>query len=460
MKNKMIGRIGFAVSLVLSVVTSPGHAAEPQVMRVVGRQLLDSNGAPFLARGIEGWFGPNAQANMPTLVDGIASQGFNAVRLQLLTNDLSKIEPLIERFQAKGMVVYLTDDNMPGVGADWFGRAEVKAMIERHKYNLVIDATIEEDGDGDSDADVAEWLVNQKEVITLFRQWGYTQPLTIRTPNAGRYLRALLDYGQELINYDPQHSLVLNAQMYWGAYSGSWSYQGLNGFSSGNAGILEATAAVAAKPFLIQFGLDAKDSGGNWAAVPYELLMTEAQNKGIGTMFWQWKDPGANDPNSLVTNQLDPNSLTALGNNVINLHPASIKKTSKLVTPPGTVPPPPPPPPPSRQTYSNTTDFPITDNATMNSPITVSGRTGNAPTNASVSVNIVHTYIGDLKVDLVAPDGTLYNIHNRSGGSADNIVKTVTLNVSSETLNGTWKLRVNDNALQDIGYINSWSVTF
>lgn len=112
------------------------------------------------------------------------------------------------------------------------------------------------------------------------------------------------------------------------------------------------------------------------------------------------------------------------------------------------------------QTYSNTADYTINDNATVDSPITVSGRSGNAPSNASVSVNIVHTYQGDLKVDLVAPDGSLYNIHNRTGSSADNVIKTVTLNLSTEALNGTWKLRVNDNASGDTGYINSWSVTF
>ncbi|QSX79810.1 S8 family serine peptidase [Lysobacter solisilvae] len=112
------------------------------------------------------------------------------------------------------------------------------------------------------------------------------------------------------------------------------------------------------------------------------------------------------------------------------------------------------------QTYSNASDYTINDNTTVDSPITVSGRTGNAPTNASVTVAIVHTYIGDLKVDLVAPDGSLYNIHNRTGTSTDNINKTVTLNLSTEALNGTWKLRVNDNAGGDTGYINSWSVTF
>jgi Zn-dependent metalloprotease len=114
------------------------------------------------------------------------------------------------------------------------------------------------------------------------------------------------------------------------------------------------------------------------------------------------------------------------------------------------------------QTYSNTADYNIPDNnATgITSPITVSGRTGNGPTNASISVNIVHTYSGDLKVDLIAPDGSVYNLRSNTGGSADNIVETYTKDVSTEALNGTWKLRVIDNASIDTGYINSWSVTF
>ncbi|WP_237051776.1 M4 family metallopeptidase [Lysobacter antibioticus] len=111
-------------------------------------------------------------------------------------------------------------------------------------------------------------------------------------------------------------------------------------------------------------------------------------------------------------------------------------------------------------TYTNGTDYAINDNSTVDSPITVSGRTGNAPTNASVSVNIIHTYRGDLKVDLVAPDGSLYNISNRAGGSADNLSGTFTFNLSSEPLNGTWKLRVNDNANADVGRIDTWSITF
>ena len=112
------------------------------------------------------------------------------------------------------------------------------------------------------------------------------------------------------------------------------------------------------------------------------------------------------------------------------------------------------------QTYTNGADVAIGDNATVNSPIVVSGRSGNGLASTSVAVNIVHTYKGDLKVDLVAPDGSVYVLHNRSGGSTDNINSTYTVNLSGEALNGTWNLRVNDNASGDTGYINSWSVTF
>jgi len=115
----------------------------------------------------------------------------------------------------------------------------------------------------------------------------------------------------------------------------------------------------------------------------------------------------------------------------------------------------------STQTYTNTTDYNIPDNnATgITSTITVSGRTGNAPSNTQVAVNIVHTYSGDLVVELVAPDGTVYTLQSRVGGSADNIVKTFTTNLSSEAINGAWKLRVKDRASTDTGYINSWSIT-
>ncbi|MEJ8637182.1 S8 family peptidase [Streptomyces sp. MS2.AVA.5] len=117
-------------------------------------------------------------------------------------------------------------------------------------------------------------------------------------------------------------------------------------------------------------------------------------------------------------------------------------------------------PPPGKK-FENTADYTISDNATVESPVTVSGVTGNAPATLSVPVDIKHTYIGDLRIDLVAPDGTVYNLKAYgSGGSADNVITTYTVNASSEVANGTWKLRVGDNAAQDVGKIDSWALQF
>jgi subtilisin-like proprotein convertase family protein len=110
-------------------------------------------------------------------------------------------------------------------------------------------------------------------------------------------------------------------------------------------------------------------------------------------------------------------------------------------------------------TGTNGTDVTIPDNTTVNSTIAISGCTGNASSTSTAAVNIVHPYIGDLVVTLVAPDGSTYVLHNRTGSSTDNINKTYAVNLSGEVRNGTWTLRVQDAATGDTGYINSWTLT-
>ncbi|MFI2781842.1 M28 family metallopeptidase [Streptomyces sp. ALB3] len=118
--------------------------------------------------------------------------------------------------------------------------------------------------------------------------------------------------------------------------------------------------------------------------------------------------------------------------------------------------------PPTGTVFSNATNVSVPDNgAAVTSPVPVTGRTGNAPSALKVEVDIKHTYRGDLVVDLLAPDGTAYRLKNSSGSdSADNVIASYTVNASSETANGTWRLQVRDVAAQDTGYIDSWQLTF
>ncbi|SFJ89079.1 griselysin. Metallo peptidase. MEROPS family M04 [Streptomyces pini] len=114
---------------------------------------------------------------------------------------------------------------------------------------------------------------------------------------------------------------------------------------------------------------------------------------------------------------------------------------------------------PGDNVFENTGDYQIPDPGTVESPITVN-RAGNAPSGLKVDVDIVHTYRGDLVIDLVAPDGSTYRLKNSGWDSGDDVRASYTVNASTEAASGTWKLRVQDVYRTDSGYINSWKLTF
>jgi subtilisin-like proprotein convertase family protein/subtilisin family serine protease len=82
-----------------------------------------------------------------------------------------------------------------------------------------------------------------------------------------------------------------------------------------------------------------------------------------------------------------------------------------------------------------------------------------------VSVDITHTYIGDLSVSLVAPNGTRVALHERNGGDADNLIKTYTpvttsilASLRGQPVQGAWRLRVADLEARDTGKLNRWAL--
>ncbi|WP_436491938.1 proprotein convertase P-domain-containing protein [Actinokineospora sp. HUAS TT18] len=121
-----------------------------------------------------------------------------------------------------------------------------------------------------------------------------------------------------------------------------------------------------------------------------------------------------------------------------------------------------PPPPPPGGKFENLNNVNIPDaGAAVTSDVTVTGQAGNAPSTLKVNVDIKHTWRGDLVIDLVAPDGSAYRLKNSSSNdSADNVITTYTVNASTEVANGTWKLKVQDVARYDTGYIDAWSLQF
>ena len=88
-------------------------------------------------------------------------------------------------------------------------------------------------------------------------------------------------------------------------------------------------------------------------------------------------------------------------------------------------------------------------------------------TEVSVYLNLTHTYQGDLIVNLTSPEGTTVALHNRSGGSNDNILGWYPSELTpaedlgafiGEDMAGDWTMFVSDNAGADIGTLNEWCV--
>lgn len=82
----------------------------------------------------------------------------------------------------------------------------------------------------------------------------------------------------------------------------------------------------------------------------------------------------------------------------------------------------------------------------------------------AVSVELEHTYIGDLVIEIRAPGGTV-TLQSRTGGGADNLNKrydTVSTpglaDLTGKNPKGTWTLAISDKARRDTGTLRRFSV--
>jgi subtilisin-like proprotein convertase family protein len=90
--------------------------------------------------------------------------------------------------------------------------------------------------------------------------------------------------------------------------------------------------------------------------------------------------------------------------------------------------------------------------------------TGNI-SDIKVWVDITHTWIGDLRVKLATPAGGEIILHERSGRSQDNLIKTYSAEnlaainaLVGRSAQGTWTLWVTDLAGRDVGKLNRWGL--
>ena len=107
-------------------------------------------------------------------------------------------------------------------------------------------------------------------------------------------------------------------------------------------------------------------------------------------------------------------------------------------------------------------DVEIADMATSELAVEVGDST--AIEDITISVDIAHTFIGDLIVTIHGPVGSA-NLHDRHGGGTNNLKQRYDTVAAPELAaligtnpRGTWTLEVSDNARRDVGTVRSFAV--
>ncbi|WP_031517479.1 M4 family metallopeptidase [Streptomyces sp. NRRL F-5123] len=115
--------------------------------------------------------------------------------------------------------------------------------------------------------------------------------------------------------------------------------------------------------------------------------------------------------------------------------------------------------------FVNPTTYTIPKGRTTQSPLVVTGRTGNASSDLQVTVDLDHGFSNAQVLDLIAPDGTVIPV--KPWGPwvlTPELHETYTVDASAVAANGTWALRVTDGTpgMYDIpeGHLQRWSLTF
>ena len=85
--------------------------------------------------------------------------------------------------------------------------------------------------------------------------------------------------------------------------------------------------------------------------------------------------------------------------------------------------------------------------------------------NVGIGVDISHTYIGDLIVEVIAPSGQSSVLHERTGNGTKDLKRSYDYSTSpalgaliGQEIKGAWTLRVRDLAADDTGVIERWTI--
>jgi mannan endo-1,4-beta-mannosidase len=343
------------IILVEQSVPSPTQDPFLGTLYTQGRYLYDSSGQKIILRGInlpllDDWNFP--QSNK---LSELAKTGANAVRIQWYKNygnasrpaySVQDLDNILIQSSAKGIIPILglwdatcqSNANLVNTQLmSWWTSPDVVAVLKKHQQHLIINLANELGfyrWTGNSTTALNSFKTAYKTAITSIRAQGLHAPIMIDAPDCGTSIDAFNAIGQELIDYDPDHNLLLSAHAYWAGYDGM---PALNTAIQANLPIVFGEVANKQDEVIngvTQYGYYDLD-GSNTNHPPlnnftYQALLQSLKTNDIGWLSWSWwKD---NLSSRQMTSTGNFANLTTFGNDLVNNTTYGLKTTAQLST--------------------------------------------------------------------------------------------------------------------------------
>jgi mannan endo-1,4-beta-mannosidase len=246
-------------------------------------------------------------------MDEIATTDANSVRIVWETTAGSPqvLRASIERAIALGMVPMVelhdetgsNDPNGPMRLAQYYVDDLSEVLEDFEPYLLVNIAN--EWGDYQSSAE--SWVQAYRQAISVLRDAGLNHTLVIDANDYGQRGRTIVDSGQQLLEFDPQHNILFSTHMYQAYENQQLILDVIRG------------AQNARLPLIVgEFGYQHGERNGQPIPVPYEVMLDEAARAGVGYLAWSWT--GNSDYVGYLDMSVDGSAsqLTGWGDDIIN----------------------------------------------------------------------------------------------------------------------------------------------
>lgn len=308
--GRIIELILLTIRRVFSWATFVPSLAPTNILYVKGRYLYDNAGEKVILRGV----------NLPLLDDWefpgsdklgeIEKTDANAVRIQWYAEypnpqrpsyDLSDLDAVLEKCRTSRLIpilelhdcTCLSDPELVNTQLmGWWTRPDVTAVLKRHQRYLIINLANELGHyrwlGGSADA-LNSFKNAYKVAISSIRDVGLRMPIMIDAPDCGTSISAFRMVGQELVDADPRHNVLLSVHAYWGG-----DYDGTSEVVPAvNSNLPIVFGEIANKQFAngdeCYYGLDGTDyKNPPDTGFRYQSLLALLAHHEIGWLAWAW----------------------------------------------------------------------------------------------------------------------------------------------------------------------------